>query len=269
MIVVKLGGSLVREGCNSSIYEEIARASKMKGLVLVHGGGDEVTEIAKRLGHEQKFVISESGIESRYTDWETMKIYAMVMSGLIAKRIELNLIKYNVRPFCITGLDGLMLIAERKKRLLIKQGDRKFFIDGGYTGMIKKVDPYPLFVLIELGFLPIISPIALSEEGEMLNVDSDRVASHIASSLNAESLILLTDVDGVYLRNELIEKLSQKDCEKLISEVGQGMKMKLIASMHALKNGVKKVIIANGNADDLNLVNPEEMKRKTIICDEL
>jgi len=268
MIVVKLGGSLVRENSNNLIYEEIARVSKMKKLVLVHGGGDEVTEIAKRLGHEQKFVTSASGIESRYTDWETMKIYAMVMTGLIAKRIELNLIKYNLKPFCITGLDGSIIIAKRKKRLLVKQGNKKLFIEGGYTGMIKKVDPAPLYVLLELGFLPIVSPIALGEEGEMLNVDSDRVASHIASSLKAESLILLTDVDGIYSGNEILDQLSLKNCEKLINEVGQGMKMKLIASIHALKNGVKKVIIANGNADDLNLVYPEVMKRKTIICNE-
>jgi len=265
MKIIKLGGELVRENAISKIYEEIARVANKEDIIIVHGGGDEVTEIAEKLGIKQKFIISASGIESRYTDAETVKIYTMVMSGLISRRIAQNLIKFNLRPFCMTGMDGSIVIAERKKRLLIMEGNKKLFIDGGYTGIIKQVNLEPIQVILKLGYIPIISPIAIGEEGEMLNVDSDRMASGIASAFKSEYLIFLTNVDGIYLNGSLIEEISLSKCKEILNSVGQGMKMKLIASISAIENGVKKVIITNGNAEDLNLIEPEKIKKKTLI----
>src|SRR5579875_287126 len=265
MKVIKLGGELVGERSNEMLFAEIANVAKLEPVVLIHGGGDEVTYIAERLGVRQKFVTSSSGIESRYTDEETIKVYSMVMSGLISKRIALKLLKQGLRPFCITGIDGLCVMAERKKRLLIKEGDRKFFIEGGFTGVIKNVDVKVFNMLIEGGFIPIVSPVAIGIEGEMLNVDSDRMASAIASAMKGDHLIFLTNVDGVYVDGKLIEELDANEIEKIMERIGQGMKMKLLASMQALRNGTKKVIIANGFAEDLNLSNLEYMSKKTIL----
>ncbi len=265
MIVIKLGGDLVKEPLRENLFKEIAEMSKKHSLVIVHGGGDEVTEIAEKLGHAQKFIYSPSGIKSRYTDSETVRIYAMVMSGLISKRIALVLNKYNVRAVTLSGIDGRIVIAERKKKLMVEENGRKFLIEGGYTGIVRNVDTYLLYILLEFGYVPVLSPIAIGYEGEMLNIDSDRFASSIAASLSADYLIFLTDVEGVFINGKLIEEIKSDECEKLINEVGQGMKMKLLAALQALKNGVKKVIITSGLREDLKLEKLESIERKTLI----
>src|SRR6478609_11694179 len=118
MIVIKFGGSVLN-ALHPSIIEEIHQISLNEKMVLVHGGGNEVTSMATRLGKEQKFIVSPSGIRSRYTDKETAEIYTMVMSGKINKAIVGMLLRQGIKAVGIAGIDGGILKAERKKKLLI------------------------------------------------------------------------------------------------------------------------------------------------------
>ena len=118
MIVVKIGGSIV-DGLHLTALQDIKNISKKDKLVLVHGGGKEVTNIATKLGKEQRFIISPSGVKSRYTDKETAEIYTMVMSGRINKAIVGMLLRQGIKAAGFTGIDGGLLKAQRKKKLLI------------------------------------------------------------------------------------------------------------------------------------------------------
>ena len=247
LIVLKIGGDVYKEGLSESLIDDVKEAFLHGGVIIVHGGGDEVTEIAERLGKKQVFVTSPSGIRSRYTDKETVEIYTMVMAGRINKLIVQQLISHGLPAVGLSGIDGSILRASRKKRLLIiDERGRKRIIEGGYTGKINEVNTEVLRILLENGYLPVIAPIALGKENELLNVDSDRVAASIAGALKAESLIFLTDVKGVMIDGKYVERIPLREAESLISTVGSGMDKKLLASTEALKNGVKKVVITSG-----------------------
>ncbi|MCD6088781.1 [LysW]-aminoadipate/[LysW]-glutamate kinase [Candidatus Bathyarchaeota archaeon] len=247
MIVLKIGGDIYKEGLSESLIDDVKEAFLHGGIIIVHGGGDEVTEIAERLGKKQVFVTSPSGIRSRYTDKETVEIYTMVMAGRINKLIVQQLISHGLPAVGLSGVDGSILRASRKKRLLIiDERGRKRIIEGGYTGKIDEVNTEVLRILLENGYLPVIAPIALGKENELLNVDSDRVAASIAGALKAERLIFLTDVKGVMIDGKYVESIPLREAERLISTIGSGMDKKLLASTEALKNGVKKVVITSG-----------------------
>ena len=246
LIVVKVGGSILKE-VPPEIVSDIKNVLSEHQLVLVHGGGKGVTEIASKLGKEQKFVFSPKGFRSRYTDKETMEIFTMVMAGKINKKLVSGLQKQEIPVVGLSGLDGFLLRAERKKRLIIinEQG-RKQVIDGGYTGKVHEVNSSLLKLLIDNGYVPLVSPVAVSEEFEPLNVDADRTAANIAGALKADKLILLTDVEGLILDNKLVTNLSVSDAEEQLKKIGGGMITKVYAAQEALKNGVGEVVICSG-----------------------
>src|SRR5918911_50116 len=208
MIVVKIGGSIV-DGLHFTALEDIKNIVKRDRLVLVHGGGKEVTKIATKLGKEQKFIISPSGVKSRYTDKETAEIYTMVMSGKINKAIVGMLLRRGIKAVGVAGIDGGILKAERKKKLLIiNEKGRKMVIDGGYTGKINAVNSVLVTDLVNKGYVPVISPIALSEEFDFLNVDGDRAAAHVAGSIKADKVIFITNVSGLMLKEKLVTNMT-------------------------------------------------------------
>ncbi|MBS7606780.1 MAG: [LysW]-aminoadipate/[LysW]-glutamate kinase [Candidatus Bathyarchaeia archaeon] len=247
MLVLKIGGDIFRGGLNDSLANDIKRILEGDRLVIVHGGGDEVTEIAEKLGKEQVFVTSPEGIRSRYTDEETVEIYTMVMAGRINKAIVRWLISHGIPAVGISGIDGALMVASRKKKLLIiDERGRKRIIDGGFTGKISKVNSRLLEVLIENGYVPVVSPVAIGEENEYLNVDSDRAAGQIAGALKADKIIFLTDVPGVKLGEEYIKRTSLSGAKNILPRIGPGMDKKVIASIEALEAGAKVAIIACG-----------------------
>jgi acetylglutamate/LysW-gamma-L-alpha-aminoadipate kinase len=247
LIVVKFGGDLLKDGLPEPIVQNIVSLSEMYKIVLVHGGGDIVTDISEKLGHPPKFVVSPKGFKSRYTDKEESSIYTMVMAGKINKEIVIELEKRGIPTLGLSGLDAQIITAERKKQLIIlDERGRRRLIKGGYTGQIKKINSALIFNLLDQGILPIISPIAMGEEYEALNVDGDRTASAIASSINADKLILLTDVEGILLNHKLIPYLNTKQAEKAMENIGPGMITKVFSAIEAVKNGVKESIIASG-----------------------
>lgn len=247
LIVVKVGGSIVKDIASSELVQDIKNLLLENRVVIVHGGGDEVTEIASKLGKEQKFVVSPEGFRSRYTDKETAEIYTMVVAGKLNKQIVSIFQSCGIPAIGLSGLDGSLIRANRKKKIIIvDEAGRKRVIDGGYTGKISEVNTHPIHLLIENGYVPVIASVALSEEYEPLNVDADRAAAHVAGNLKAEKLVLLTDVEGLMMDNQKISKLTLSEVEKILPKIGHGMITKVYAAMEAVNIGVSEALIANG-----------------------
>jgi acetylglutamate/LysW-gamma-L-alpha-aminoadipate kinase len=248
MIIVKIGGSIVSDTLHPSIFDDLITILRHDKIIVVHGGGRQVTSVATKLGLEQKFIVSPGGIRSRYTDRETAEAYTMVMSGQVNKTIVTMLLKHGIRAVGIAGIDGGSLRAERKKKLLIiNDKGRRMAIDGGYTGKIDHVDSSLIDALLDKHFVPVISPIALGEEFEYLNVDGDRAAAHIAGAIRADRVIFLTNVAGLLVGGRLIENLTLNEAKKMLPNIGFGMEKKVLACTEALELGVAEAIIGNGS----------------------
>jgi len=250
MITIKIGGSVV-DNLHPTTILDIKKIVEQEGVVLVHGGGKEVTKVSKELGKEPKFVVSPGGIKSRYTDKETAEIFTMVMSGKINKTIVCMLQKNGINAIGLSGIDGKIIQAERKKKLLIvNEKGRKQAIDGGYTGKITNVNAALLKSLLELGYTPVISPIALSEEFDFLNVDGDRAAAYVAGKIQSDKVLFLTNVDGLLMDEKLVNSLTLEEAKAIIPKIGFGMEKKILAATEALDMGVKEALIANGQREN-------------------
>ena len=247
--VVKLGGT---EGVDfSAICCDAAEILKQgHRLVFVHGGSAEANLLGEAFGTPPKMITSPSGYTSRYTDRKTLEIFLMAVNGKVNSLLTEQLQMLDVNAFGLCGLDGRLMQATRKDAIQsIENGKRKIIHDD-YTGKIETVDSQLLQLLLNAGYLPVIAPVAVSEKGEALNVDADRVAAMVASALKAESLILLTAVPGLMKNfpdeSTLIRQLSQSGLAAA-SEMAQGrMKKKILGAEEALKGGVNRVIIADG-----------------------
>ena len=248
LLVIKMGGSILKEGASNELILDLKEVIKTNQVVLVHGGGAEVTEIASKLGKEQKFIMSPEGFRSRYTDKETIEIYTMVMAGKMNKQIVLALESQGLPAVGLTGLDAAILKAERKTRLIVvDERGRKKVIDGGYTGKITQVNAELLTLLLEKGYIPVVTPIALSQDNEPLNVDGDRTAAFVSGALKADKLVLLTDVEGLILKGERVPKIAATEVKEVLSKIGGGMSTKVHAGLEALNQGVKEVLVTSGS----------------------
>ncbi len=250
MITIKIGGSVV-DNLHPTTISDIKKVVEKEGVILVHGGGKEVTKVSKQLGKEPKFIVSPSGIKSRYTDQETVDIFTMVMSGKINKTIVRLLQKNGVNAVGLSGVDAKVLQAERKKKLfIVNEKGRKQAIDGGYTGKITEVNVKFVKSLLEQGYTPVISPIAISEEYDFLNVDGDRAAAYVAGKVQADKVLFITDVDGLLMDDKLVTDLSLAEAKEIRPKVGFGMEKKILAAAEALDMGVKEALIANGQKEN-------------------
>jgi len=247
--VVKLGGT---EGVDFSAIcnDAVELLKQCEKLVFVHGGSAEANALGEGLGASPKMITSPSGYTSRYTDRKTLEIFLMAVNGKVNSLLTEHLQMLGVNAFGLCGLDGRLIQATRKESVQsIENGKRKIIRDD-YTGKIEKVNSELLMTLLDMGYLPVIAPVAVSEKGEALNVDADRAAAMVASALKAETLLLLTAVPGL-MKNfpdetTLIRQLPQSQFSAA-SEAAQGrMKKKILGAEEALKGGVSRVIIADG-----------------------
>jgi len=223
MITIKIGGSVV-DDLHQSTISDIKKIAETEGIIIVHGGGKEVTKVCEQLGKEPKFVTSPSGIKSRYTDKETAEIFTMVMSGRINKTIVQMLQKNGINAIGLSGVDAKVIEADRKKKLLIvNEKGRKQAIDGGYTGKIKNVNSEFIKSLLEKGLTPVISPIAISEEAEFLNIDGDRAAAYVAGSVKSDKVLFITNVDGLLMEDKVVPKLTLAEAKEIRPKIGPGM----------------------------------------------
>lgn len=250
MITIKIGGSVV-DNLHPSTIADMKKVAETEGLIIVHGGGKEVTKVCEQLGKEPKFVTSPSGIKSRYTDKETAEIFTMVISGRINKTIVQMLQKNGINAIGLSGVDARIIEAERKKTLLIiNEKGRKQAIDGGYTGKITKINAEFIKLLLAQGLTPVISPIAISEESEFLNVDGDRAAAYVAGNVGCDKILFITNVDGLLMDDKLVTNLTLTEAKEIRPKIGPGMEKKILAATEALDMGVKEALIGNGQREN-------------------
>jgi acetylglutamate/LysW-gamma-L-alpha-aminoadipate kinase len=175
----------------------------------------------------------------------------MVMAGRINKTIVQMLQKNGINAIGLSGVDAKIIQADRKKKLLIvNEKGRKQAIDGGYTGKIKEINSSLIKSLLDQGLTPVISPIAISEESEFLNVDGDRAAAYIAGKVGTDKVLFITNVDGLLMDDKLVTKLTLAEAKEIRPKIGPGMEKKILASTEALDMGVKEALIANGQKEN-------------------
>ena len=249
VIVVKLGGT---EGVDFLAICQDAAALFSQGqcLVLVHGGSSEANQLGEALGYPARFITSPSGFTSRYTDRRTLEIYIMAANGKVNTLLVEQLQRLGVNALGLSGLDGRLMAATRKDTVQRIENGKRRIIRDDFTGKIETINTRLLQTLLEAGYLPVIAPLAVSMNGEALNVDGDRAAAMLAAALQADTLLLLTAVPGLLRsfpdESTLIHNLSQQKLEEALTFAEGRMKKKVLGAREALQGGVGRVIIADG-----------------------
>jgi acetylglutamate/LysW-gamma-L-alpha-aminoadipate kinase len=254
MLVVKLGGSLgaAQDTLSPDVAALVARGER---LVLTHGGSHDVNEISERLGRPPRFVTSDSGHVSRYSDRETLEIYAMVVAGRVNTLLVERLQASGVNAVGLSGVDGRLLEGTRKDTLRIVEDGKRKVLRGDYSGVVERVNVALLSLLLDAGYTPVIAPLATSYAGEALNVDGDRAAAAVAVALGADTLVILSNVPGLLRdprdESSLIAHIPRSRADEYLERYAQGrMKKKLLGASEALKGGVARVVIADGRVTE-------------------
>jgi len=248
MLVVKVGGAV---GIDlDALVEDLA--GLLEGgerLVLVHGGSHETNVISEKLGHPPRFVTSVSGFQSRYTDRETLDIFTMVYAGKVNKLLVEKLQARGVNAVGLSGLDGAVCQGTRKATVRIVEGGKRKVLRDDHTGRPEKINRKLLDLLLDAGFLPVLTPPILSYEGVAVNVDGDRMAALLASELGAETLVILSNVPGLLKdpndESTLIESVRRDRLEQGMQYAEGRMKKKIMGVMEAVGSGVKRVILGD------------------------
>lgn len=246
--VVKIGGDIAEEPANrNSFTEEVALLAQVGiRVVLVHGGGKQATDLSEKLGIEPKIISGR-----RITDDSALDVVKMVFAGKINTEILSSLRRAGVEAVGLSGVDGGILDAVKRPptKVLNDQTGRKELVDFGHVGDITRVDVKLLKTLLDADFIPVIASLGGDDEGRVLNINADTVASKIAGALACEKLILASDVDGI-LRADgtLISRASISEVQALLQSgvIKGGMIPKAQGILEALKDGVRSVHIING-----------------------
>lgn len=252
MVVVKIGGNvgLNLDGICADIADLVFGGEP---VVVVHGGSHETNVISERLGRPPRFITSPTGVQSRYTDRETLEIFAMVAAGRVNKMLVERLQMLGVNAVGLSGLDGRLVEGKRKDAVIAVENGRKRVIRDDYGGTVERVNGTLLRILLDQGFTPVIAPLAISPRGEALNVDGDRVAAAVAVTLGAHALVILSNVPGLLRHfpdeSTLIPSIPADHLEQY-REYAQGrMKKKLLGAEEAIRGGVRRVILADGRGE--------------------
>lgn len=237
IVVIKYGGNaMINEQLKQQVMEDITLLWLIGvKVVLVHGGGPEISETMKRLGKQAQFV---NGL--RVTDKETVDIVQMVLAGKVNKTLVNLLQMKGGHAVGVSGIDGGIIEAAMKDEAL------------GYVGKITRIRPKPITDLLEKNYIPVVSTVASDRQGNTYNINGDTAAAFIAGALNAERLIMMTDIAGI-LRDKddpstLIPALTVSEARKLFDEgvISGGMIPKVDCCIEAIEKGVRHVVIMDG-----------------------
>ena len=248
MLVIKIGGSLTDL---DPLLADVAACREP--LVLVHGANRELNELSTRLGHPPRMVTSERGEVSRFTDTATMDHFLMAYAGKQNKRIVERLRALGANAVGLTAMDGGIAVGRRKPDLRIKDGEKTKVLHGDHSGTIERIEPRLLRLLLDGGYLPVITPPAISHEGVAINVDGDRLAMEVATALEAERLLIFADTPG-FLRDVADERsvipLIRLDDVDGVAGYAQGRaRVKLLAAAQAIRRGIQAVGLLDGRGE--------------------
>lgn len=252
VLVVKIGGG---EGIAwDAICDDVVEIVKQRPVVLVHGGSFETNQVATALGHPPVFLDSPSGYQSRYTDLHAMDAMKMVYAGRINKSVVERLAARRTRALGLCGLDGGLWTGPRKKAIKALANGRTRIVRDSLTGRVDRVNTDLLSSLLAAGYTPVLTPPALSDDGMAINVDGDRAAAATAIAIQANQLVILSNVPGVLKRfpdeASLLTTIARRDLETAREEYAEGrMRIKLLAAGEALDGGLRSVILGDARRD--------------------
>jgi acetylglutamate kinase len=251
--VVKLSGKVTEDLVGLiSLAEELALMHQVGiRLCVVHGGGKQLSDLAKVMGVEQTIIEGR-----RVTDDATLEMAKMIFAGKINTDILAALRHRGVEAVGLSGVDGNIVHAERRppKEIMNRETGQSEHVDFGNVGDIIEINSRLLMVLLDEGYLPVISSLGADATGTVFNINADTIASEIAIQLKAEKLVLLSDVDGIYLRagepETKLSRLTADEAEELVREGSAtgGMIPKLQSIIELLRRGVRSAHIINGTA---------------------
>jgi acetylglutamate kinase len=244
-MVVKYGGNAMTDPALKKSFAHDVVLLKLVGMnpVVVHGGGPQIEQLLGRLGKKGEFV---QGM--RVTDAETMDVVEMVLGGQVNKEVVTLINQAGGKAVGLTGQDGAFI---RAKKMLVA-GKGNDLVDIGQVGEIASIDPGVISALEDGGFIPVVAPIGVGENGESYNINADLVAGKLAEILKAEKLVVLTNTPGVLDKNgKLLTGLTPKTVEALFADgtISGGMLPKIASALDAAKNGVKSVHIIDGRVE--------------------
>jgi len=249
MLVVKVGGAN-----GNDVDNVLIDLAPRKDYVLVHGGSKEVDSLAEALGRPPKFLTSPSGVVSRYTDERTMEIFTMALPGKLNTEIVARLQSLGAKAIGLSGADGGLLVGRRKEAVRSVDNGRVLLVKDDHSGTVDTVNAELLHVLLGAGYVPVISPPAMTAQGELINADADRVAAMVAVAVKAEALLLFTNVPGLLREpsdpGTLIPEVPREKLDQFMDFAYGRMKKKLFAAKEALDGGVPKVVIASSQLTD-------------------
>lgn len=248
MIVVKIGGS---EGVDLDAIARDVAAMIARGerLVLVHGGSHATNTLSHQLAHPPRTITSPSGHTSRRTDRRTLEIFQMACRGIMNPALVQRLQRLGVNALGLSGMDGRLWEGTRKDAVRSVENGRVVIVRDDYTGTVDRVNTALLRTLLDAGYTPVISPPAISTAHEPINIDADRAAAATAAALGAQTLLLLSNVPGLFRdypdESSLIPRVTRHEVAS-VAECAQGrMKKKVLGAGEALAAGVTRVVIAD------------------------
>ncbi len=251
LTVIKIGGG---RGINlaaaaGDIAEWVARGEQ---VVVAHGCSAVADALAAELGEPVRYVTSTAGVRSRYTNARMLEIFLMAALRVNAELVQ-RLQGLGVNALGLSGLDGALLRGPRKEALRIVEEGRQRVIRDDFTGRVERVNVSLLRVLLAQGYTPVIAPLALADTSEAVNVDGDRAAAMVAAALEADTLVILSNVPGLLAdaqdERTLVRALSSVEMRRYEAQVSGGMRRKLIGAREALQAGVRRVVLADGRAE--------------------
>lgn len=251
-LVVKVGGS---EGIDlDAVVADLAELWREDPrVVLVHGGSAETNRVSTQLGLPPRFVTSPGGHTSRFTDRATLEVFEMVYCGKINKGLVEKLQARGVNALGLSGLDGRLLEGQLKSTVRSVENGRVMLLRGDHTGTVERVNVTLLESLLAAGYMPVITPPAISYEGVAMNVDGDRAAAAVAVALGARALVLLSNVPGLLrvLEDEatVVERVDAGSPEYAL-ELAQGrMRKKVMGAVDAVGGGVAQVVLGDARLE--------------------
>jgi len=246
-IVIKYGGNAMTDARLKEGFAHDVVLLKLVGMnpVVVHGGGPQIDELLARMGKKGEFI---QGM--RVTDAETMDVVEMVLGGQVNKEVVTLINQAGGKAVGLTGQDGAFIRA--RKMLLTDRDNGGGKIDIGQVGEVDAIDPKVISALEEGGFIPVVAPIGVGEDGQSYNINADLVAGKLAEVLRAEKLVVLTNTPGVLdKKGKLLTGLTPKKIDALLADgtLSGGMLPKIGAALDAARSGVKSVHIIDGRVE--------------------
>lgn len=246
MLILKIGGGA---GINWDYIAQDLRQLK-EPCVVVHGANSLMKDILARMGLSERFIQSPSGHSSRYTDSQMLEVLTMVYAGLANKRIVAKFASYGIPAVGLSGVDGKLLVGKRKTSILSVEGTKVKVVSDSATGMVDSVNASFLCLLLNGGYLPVVTMPAITEGGEMINVDNDRVAAVLARDLHAERVLMLFEAPGLLedpaIETSRIPSMALGELAVRLEQAKGRIKKKLLAAKEALSFGVRSIHFGDG-----------------------